>query len=354
MALAPFAFHHHLVAPGSRQRIPLTVGSFLTYEDLRLQVTVVHGKRPGPVLLLTAAIHGDEYNGTEIIRRILTHPKLSRLAGTLLAVPIVNRPGFITRSRYMPDRRDLNRLFPGSATGSLGARLARLLIDEVVSRADLVIDLHTGAINRPNLPHIRICPELPRDRELAELFGAPVLLVGQPHENSFRNTCRTLGKPYLLYEAGEALRLDPNAIRFGVQGVLSVMARLGMIAGSGSKRRSTSLLSTRSFWERAPAGGIFIPLVPLGRAVKKDTLLGFVADPHGGGENPVTASREGVIIGRTNEAVADEGDGLFHIASLANLAKAETHIARTTGALPTLKADEDDHPVPYDSLSDTV
>ncbi|BCX46507.1 succinylglutamate desuccinylase [Haloferula helveola] len=344
-----------MIPPGSRQRVSLEVGTFLTSEVLRLDVHVIHGKRPGPCLLLTAAIHGDESNGTEIIRRILRDPRIRRLRGTLLAIPIVNRPGFVTRSRYMPDRRDLNRLFPGTATGSLGGRLARVLVEEVVPRADAVIDLHTGAVNRPNFPQIRICPDAPDDLELARTFGPPVILIGQPRENTFRHTCQQLGKPILLYEAGEALRLDTPAIRFGVQGILAVMRSMEMLSGRGpAPKRHKPLVSRRSFWERAPAGGIFTPLVALGKAVEAGTQLGFVADPHGSGDTPVVASKAGVLIGRTNDAATDEGDGLFHVATLDNLGTAENRIAKSTEMLPSAEDNEDDHPVPYDSLTDTI
>lgn len=352
-----FTLHSHEIPAGGRSEVPLVVGSFLTHEELRLRLNVVHGRKPGPVLLLTAAIHGDEYNGTEIIRRILRHPRLKRLSGTLLAAPIVNRPGFVTRSRYMPDRRDLNRLFPGSASGSLGARLARVVAEDILPHADLVIDLHTGAVNRPNLPQLRICPKAPRDLELAKVFAPPVILIGQPRENSFRSTCLAQSKPVLLYEAGEALRLDAPSIRFGTEGVLAVLEHLGMLpvrATPRKRRRAAPVVSKRSFWERAPVGGVFTPLIPLGKAVEQGTQLGFVADPHGSRETPVVASRAGILIGRTNEAVADEGDGLFHLATLDNLDTAESRIARTADALPGIDGDEDDHPVPYDSLNDTI
>ena len=351
----PFVLNGQEVAPGTREQIPIPVGTFLTHEELRLRVTVVHGKKPGPTLLLTAGIHGDEYNGTEVIRRILRQPRLSRLSGTLIAVPIVNRPGFVTRSRYMPDRRDLNRLFPGSATGSLGGRLARVLTEEILPHADAVIDLHTGAINRPNFPQIRISADCPESRELARIFDPPVMLIGHAREGTFRHSCLELGKPSLLYEAGEALRLDAPSIRFGTEGILAVMQQLEMLPTSKrSRRRTPTLVSHRSYWERSPAGGIFTPLVALGKAVEKDSLLGFIADPHGSKETPVKATRAGVLIGRTNEAVADEGDGLFHIALLDDLESAEQSIANTADAMPSLDNREDDHPVPYDSLNDTI
>lgn len=350
----PFELGGASVAPGERREISLAVGSFLTHEELSLRTTVVHGRKPGPVLLLTACIHGDEYNGTEIVRRVLRLPAVKRLRGTLLAVPIVNRPGFVTRSRYMPDRRDLNRLFPGSANGPLGSRLARVLSEELVPRCDVAIDLHTGAINRPNLPQIRVTEGDEDALELAHVFSPPVILAAAQREGSYRSACRSHGKPVLLFESGEAMRLDKPSIRFGVQGILSVMRHLGMLPASRRERRpGKPVVSRRSYWERAPRGGIFTPLAPLGRAVTEGSVLGFIADPHGSSETEVTCSRSGLVIGRTTDATADEGDGLFHIAITSQLESAEDRIARTTEALPNLDADTDDHPVPYDSIRDT-
>ena len=352
----PFKIGDEEVAPGERREIALPVGSFLTHEELQLRTVVVHGRSPGPCLLLTACIHGDEYNGTEIIRRLLRSPALKRLRGTLIAVPVVNRPGFVTRSRYMPDRRDLNRLFPGSASGPLGARLARVLTDQLLPPADLVIDLHTGAVNRPNLPQLRVTAGDPDSLELARSFAPPVILSASLRPGSFRAACRDLGKRFLLFESGEALRLDAPSIRFGVQGVLSVMRQLAMLPSrrrpAGS--RQVQLVATRSYWERAPRGGMFTPLVSLGKAVDKGTVLGFIADPYGSMETEVTCSEAGVVIGRTNEATADEGDGLFHIALTGNLDSAEDRIAASAEALPSIAEDDDDHPVPYDSIQDTI
>ena len=352
----PLIIGSHAVEAGERSTISLPVGSFLTHEELVLKSIVVRGKTEGPTLLLTACIHGDEYNGTEVIRRILRTPALRNLKGTLIAVPIVNRPGFVTRSRYMPDRRDLNRLFPGSATGPLGSRLAKVLTEQLLPLADVVIDLHTGAVNRPNLPQIRITVDDDKALELAKSFAPPVILVAPKRESSFRGTCRDLDKPVLLFESGEALRLDTPSIRFGVQGVLSVMRQMGMLTAKSkaSQIKTAPIVSTKSYWERAPRGGIFTPLAPLGRVVNEGEAIGFIADPYGSAETEVICSRSGIVIGRTNDATADEGDGLFHIAMTDKLDSAEDCMARTSDALPSLNADTDDHPVPYDSIQDTV
>lgn len=350
----PFQLGEHTIAAGTNAVVELPVGTYITHEELRLRVHVRHSLRPGPVLLLTACVHGDEYNGAEIIRRVLCHPQLKKLRGTLIAVPIVNRPGFVRRSRYMPDRRDLNRLFPGSERGSLGGRLANVVIQQLLPQADAVIDLHTGAVNRPNLPQVRITKDDDTSLKLAEAFGPPAILLNGLRPNSFREICHAQGKPLLLYEAGEALRLDVSSIRFGVQGVLRVMRHLGLLAKRRASQTSRSIISKRSFWIRSPQGGLFTALLPLGRVVEKGTILGFIADPYSDSSTEVVAEFEGLIIGRSNEAVADEGDGLYHIAIIKQPEDAEDMISQTASSLDDTTSSEDDHPVPYDVLADEI
>ncbi len=337
------------VLPGETRQISLSVGTFSTHEELMVQATVIHGKKPGPVLLIMGCVHGDEFNGAEIIRRALRSKQIFKLKGTLIAVPIVNRPGFISRSRYMPDRRDLNRLFPGSAKGPLGGRLAKVITDSLIQKSDCVIDFHTGAVNRENLPQIRINPDDERALELAKAFGSPMILSSKIIEGSVRSACHSLGKTSLLFEGGEALRFDGASIRYGVQGIVAVMRSLGMLPQLKSKKISPqkkTVLSYQSYWERAPEGGLFIPLQVQGKAVREGDLLGLIGDPQGDQEVEIRAKLAGIIIGRTNEAVADEGDGLFHIAKSANLVAAESTIIKSTDAMAyELDEANDDHPV---------
>ncbi len=356
-ARPPFEFEGHSIPAGSRTLVNLPVGVFIDHSQVNLTVSVVHGKQPGPTILVTGCVHGDEINGTEIIRRLLKSPSLKRLKGTLLAVPILNAPAFMNRSRYLPDRRDLNRLFPGSATGSLGSRLARVVSDQLVPRCDFIVDLHTGAVNRPNLPQIRVTTEDEKALELARIFHAPVIVRAPLRDNSFRSTAFEQGKPVVLYESGEALRLDAVSIRHGLEGILSIMRHMEMLPPKKSsvrKKKITPLVCQKSYWERAPIGGLFTPLLALGKTVEKDEVIGFVADPYGGIETSVTASRQGVLIGRTNEGMADEGDGLFHIAIFSDLDQARDQMARSNLALPEMPEDEDDHPVPYDPFMDEI
>ena len=201
------------VQPGTRRIVDLPVADLYTHTSLNMPVQIINGRRAGPTLFVTAAIHGDEINGVEIIRRLLRLKTLASIRGTLLAVPIVNVHGFLDQSRYLPDRRDLNRSFPGSEKGSVAARLAHMLVTEVINQSDCGIDLHTGSLHRSNLPQIRANLGDPRTRELAQLFGVPVLLNSGMRDGSLRQYAAEKGVPMLLYEAGEALRFDELAIR---------------------------------------------------------------------------------------------------------------------------------------------
>lgn len=353
-----FTLQGETVAPGERRIVPLLVGLATTHEIVEMRTVVVRGKQPGPTLLLLACLHGDEVNGTEILRRVLKLPTLRRLRGTVIAVPIVNVPAFQNRSRYLPDRRDLNRLFPGSPTGSLGARIAHVVSSELLPRADAVLDLHTGAVNRPNYPQVRVTPDDPASIALAEAFDAPVTLLATLRDSSLRSLCMKQNTPIILFESGEALRLDSSSIRIGVRGIISVMRHLGMLPPARTEgklvRRQPSLRCHKSFWARAPIGGLFTPLQPLGRSVAEGDVLGFVSDPFGDKERPVLAPKAGILIGRTNEGLADEGDALFHIAPTIGSEQSSTRLQQTTQELPRIPADEDDHPVPYDPFADVI
>ncbi len=348
-----------LIAPGERCVIPLNVGLATTHEVVEMRTVVIRGKQSGPTLLLLACLHGDEINGTEILRRVLKSKSLKRLRGMLIAVPIVNVPAFQSRTRYLPDRRDLNRLFPGSPTGSLGARIAHVLARDLIPRADAVIDLHTGASNRPNYPQVRVTPDDAPSLELADAFDAPVTLLATLRDSSLRALCLRQGIPVILFESGEALRLDSPSIRIGVRGVISCMRHLGMLPrprgeASRTQRRAPSLRCHKSTWARAPIGGLFTPLQPLGRTVSEGDILGFVSDPFGELEEPVLAPKSGILIGRTNEGLADEGDALFHIAPLVNHQDSQARLLQPIQELPPIPADEDDHPVPYDPFADII
>ncbi|QJQ96088.1 MULTISPECIES: succinylglutamate desuccinylase/aspartoacylase family protein [Halomonadaceae] len=328
MPRSSFELANISVPPGTRRQIDVPVAKLYTHAPLHIPVEIVHGRQAGPVLLVCGAIHGDEINGPEIVRRLLRSKAIARLHGTLIAVPIVNVFGFVQHSRYLPDRRDLNRCFPGSEQGSLGSRVAALFREQIVDQATHIIDLHTGAIHRTNLPQIRA--QLKSHAEtaaMANAFGAPVILNAELREGSLRHYAQSRGVPVLTYEAGEALRFDEWAIAPGVRGVLRVMRRIGMLAGE--RRRSTprpAEVANGSSWARAPIDGILRPKVRLGASVTKGQVLGLVADPFGNVEGEVRANADGIVIGMSNLPLANEGEALFHVARFDAIEEAENAV----------------------------
>ena len=304
------------VRPGTRSSIALPVARLYTREEIAMPIQVVHGRRKGPCLFVSAAIHGDELNGVEIIRRLLKQPALNNIAGTLIAIPIVNVHGLVNRSRYLPDRRDLNRSFPGSEKSSLAGRLANLFLSEIVSHCTHGIDLHTGARYRSNLPQIRADLDDAQTLHLANAFGVPIMLNANVRDGSLRHAASELGVPVLLYEGGEALRFDEIAIRAGVRGILNVMRALKMIRGKMVTPRVPPLIAKNTSWVRAADSGIFRALVPLGKEVRKGDVLGVISSPYGEDEHEIRSHRSGVIIGRSHLPLVHEGEALFNLAIL--------------------------------------
>jgi len=344
MATAPFEIAGTTVRPGSRVTIDLPAGHLYTHTPLSIPVQVVHGRRPGPCLVVSAAVHGDEINGVEIIRRLLRLPALKRLSGTLVAVPIVNVLGFIDRSRYLPDRRDLNRSFPGSENGSIASRLAWLFRTRILSKATHAIDLHTAAIHRDNLPQVRADLDDPDSAALARAFGLPVILHSGLIEGSLRNAARGLGIPVITYEGGEALRFDEGAIRAGLEGVQRAMRSLAMLPASRSRKPVPEPLyiADSSTWVRASQDGILRAAVALGDRVRAGQPLGWISDPFGEREEAVNADGPGLVIGRTNLPLVHQGEALFHIARFDQVGRVYREIERFSQALDT----EDEWPEP--------
>lgn len=306
------------VPPGRRLAVDLALPRLYTHTAVAMPLYVVNGRRPGPRLFVCAALHGDEINGVEIIRRLLGSAVLRELRGVLIAVPVVNVYGFVSKSRYLPDRRDLNRSFPGSERGSLAARIARLLMEEVVEKSSHGLDLHTGALHRDNLPQIRACiDQHPTTERLARSFGAPVIINANVRDGSLRQAVTERGIPMLLYEAGEALRFDEVGIRAGVRGIVGVMREIGMLKPRARARPLHEPFIARSTrWVRAPQSGILRTVISLGASVGEGQRLGVVADPFGEREEDVLATDAGLVIGRATIPLVNEGDALFHIARI--------------------------------------
>ena len=245
------------IKPGSRQSIDIPLPSFYTHSSVNMPVHVAHGRRPGPVLLVSAAVHGDEINGVEIIRRLLSHKFIDRIKGTLIAIPVVNVYGFVSKSRYLPDRRDLNRSFPGSENGSMASRLAYVLMTQIIPHCTHIIDLHSGAVYRENLPQIRAkLTDEPVNEAMARAFGVPVILDSSLLDDSFRAAASQNGIPMIIYEAGEALRFNEVAIRAGVRGILNVMASLDMRLKKRKSVAPTTMIANTSRWVRASLASV--------------------------------------------------------------------------------------------------
>jgi len=302
-----------IIAPGQLRRFELPVSRLATKTLVSLPVTVVNGVEPGPKLWLSAAIHGDEINGVEIIAQVLGRINPQKLKGTIIAVSIVNVFGFIEQSRYLPDRRDLNRSFPGSESGSLASQLANLFMREIVDRSTHGIDLHTAAVHRVNLPQIRANLLDETTYRCAKAFGAPLMIHAKTISGSLRHAATKKGIPVLLYEAGEALRFDPLAIEVGIKGIMRVMNCLEMYQDD-SITPAKSLKSSSSKWMRATCGGIFHLEVSLGEKVAKKQELGFITNAFGENRVSVKASVSGIVIGYTQNPLVNQGDGIIHLA----------------------------------------
>jgi len=304
------------IAPGDRQRLEIPIASLPTQTMLSLPVAVLHGLQPGPCLWISAAIHGDELNGVEIVRRVLHQIDPKRLSGTLIAVPIVNVFGFIEQSRYLPDRRDLNRSFPGSAHGSLAARLAHLFMTEIVSQCTHGIDLHTASDRRTNWPQIRANLDDPETHRCALAFGAPVTIHATVRDGSLRQAASKQNIPVLLYEAGEALRFDQQAILCGVQGILRLMAALEMYETPELPPPRPTIELSQSKWVRAACSGILHLTVRLGDRVERRQVLGYITDAFGEWHAKVRASTDGLAIGCTRNPLVNQGDAIVHLGVL--------------------------------------
>jgi uncharacterized protein len=314
---APFPLGGEEITPGQRVTVRLSAPRQLAHDTISLPVHVVHGSQDGPRLFVCAGVHGDEINGVEVIRRLLERRALRDLRGTLLAVPVVNVHGFMSRSRYLPDRRDLNRSFPGLEGGSLAARLAKLFATEVVERCTHGIDLHTGSQHRTNLPQVRGDLDDPEVLRLALAFRAPVILHGRAPAGTLFDVTRPKGIPLLVFEGGEALRFDEPAIRAAVRGVLNVMRALDMLPPSRSSKSpptyEPAVARSRKL-VRAPESGMLLCSVLLGESVRRGQHLARVVDPFSSAACEVTAPADGVVIGRLLLPLVNEGDAIVHLA----------------------------------------
>lgn len=312
------------VRPGQRITIDLPMARLYTHTEMAMPVQVIHGKKEGPRLFISAAIHGDEINGTEIIRRLLRLKVIQKLRGTLITIPVVNVFGFINRSRYLPDRRDLNRSFPGTEKGSLTSRLARLFMDEIATKCTHGIDLHTGSNHRFNLPQVRADLDTPETEAMAMAFGAPVIIDARLRDGSLRAAVHENGIPIIIYEGGEALRFNEMVIRTGIRGIISTMRHIGLLPQSSpAKKTYEPIIAHSTSWTRAPRSGILQKSIPVGSRVVKNDQMGVIVDPYGESEERIISASDGVVVGRLNLPLVHRGDAIFNVASVHDLSDSE-------------------------------
>ncbi len=308
-----------LVIAGQRVRrgetldINLPLTETYTAESLTTPVRVVRSNRPGPRLLLTGVVHGDELNGMGIIRQIMFEEQLKPKCGTLICVPVVNMPAFESQSRYVPDRRDLNRSFPGSANGSMASRIAEVVFRELIHNADYCIDLHTAAIQRTNYPNVRADMRNPEVRRLAKSFGCELIVTGRGPEGSLRRCACDHGVPTIILEAGEIWKIEPDVVEIGVSGVRSVMIELGMLNGEADRPIYQTRVD-KTIWVRAQLGGLLWFHVAPGEVIEAGQPIATNASVFGDGRAVLISPIDGVVLGMTTLPAVRPGEPICHIA----------------------------------------
>lgn len=315
------------IHPGETLSLALPLPEIFSCAPMYMPIKVVHGKEAGPTMLIVAAMHGNELNGTEIINRLLKSKSLKKLKGTLICIPIFNVPGYINKSRTLPSGVNLNESFPGSETGSLASRITHLVTTEVFPHADICIDLQTGWANFTNLPQIFIDENNEQEKSLARAFGAPVISHCEAEPGSLRELAQTKNIPHLVYEAGEAMRFDEKSIRIGLKGMQQVMQKLGMLKESSKlAKENKSFLMQDARWVRSPCSGVSHHFCKLGEQVTKGTKISSINDPFSpSADHVVKAPFDGILVSVNNLPLVHEGSPLYKIASFTRQEAAASH-----------------------------
>lgn len=321
------------VEPGTRTRLYWNASQTYAGGDMRTPVDVVHGDRAGPVLCLTAAVHGDELNGVEVVRRVMKELSTSPLAGTVIGVPVVNLFGFSRNSRYLPDRRDLNRFFPGSPTGSIASRIAHSFFDQVARHCDALVDMHTGSFDRINLPQVRADLRIPHVLEFTRGFGATPVLHSAGSRGMLRVAATQAGIPAVTFEVGGPGELEPREIEAGVQALFTLVHKLGMVRDSPAWLEPQAIFY-ESRWVRANRGGMLISDVTLGERVQRGQRIGLIVDPLENSETDIVASVSGRVIGMALNQVVLPGYAIFHLGEETSETGAVTQAATGQAVLP--------------------
>lgn len=310
-----FAIAGRAIPPGSSTEIDLKFSESYLGQPISVPVSVTRAKEPGPVVLITSAIHGDELNGIGIVRELLYKHAHEIVRGTLICVPVVNVLGVENHARYMPDRRDLNRSFPGAESGSITGRLAHVVFSELVKSADYCIDFHTAAVRRTNYPNVRANTKDPAIRELAEAFGCEIIVQGQGPEGSFRRVASEAGVPTIILEAGEVWKIEPSVLEVGVQGCLNVLRHFGMLEGE-QVRPLYQTISVKTTWVRADRGGLLDFNVLPGALVESGEVLAQAQNVFGREYDTIASPANGIVLGMTTLPIVKPGEPIYHIAML--------------------------------------
>ena len=305
------------VGLGQSAKVSFNVAKLHTQNSIDVPVIIERSKKAGPTVLITAGIHGDEVNGVEIVRQIISKGINKPKKGTIICIPVINVFGFIHMDREFPDGRDLNRFFPGSKTGSLASRVAHKLMTEIVPHADLILDFHTGGADRFNAAQIRIVKNEVVLDELAEIFGAPFIYYSKNLNKSFRNTCFKMGIPILLFEGGKSFQINKTITNTGVNGTKRILNHLGMLTSKFkvSKPKKDCIRILDSKWIRASHSGMFKSRVNVNTFVKKGAVIGHITDPYGSFNQFVKAPNDGYIFNVNESPIIYQGDAIFHIST---------------------------------------
>jgi predicted deacylase len=304
----------HNIGLGETLQTAMNIARLPSRTKIDIPIYINRGREDGPVLLMVGGLHGDEINGIEIIRRMISRNILLPQKGTVMAIPILNIYGFLTLNRETPDGKDLNRSFPGSKIGSLASRIAFQVTKDILPIIDIGLDFHTGGASRTNIPQIRCDFDFPKNLEFAKAFAPQVIVNSELVDKSLRKAAQKMGKPILVYEGGESLRLDEHAIEEGIKGTQRLMAHLGMIEpDQDTQSKPSSIVLTHNSWIRAKAAGLFRSLVKNGQRVKKGQVMGAINDPFGEVEAIHKAPHNCVVFGVNMMPVVHEGEAIFHI-----------------------------------------
>lgn len=308
----------HAISKGKGVQLNLDIAKLHTRTKIQVPIIVQRARKEGPNLLITGGIHGNEINGIEIVRQLISKKYNKPQSGMVICIPVVNVFGFLNQKRQFPDGRDLNRVFPGSSRGSLASRFAYHIIKEIVPLVDYCIDYHTGGDNRFNAPQIRIDKDDSESLALAKVFQPPFIIRTGQREKSFRETLHKLQKKVLLFEGGKSLHIDKEVTQTGVAGALRVMQHLGIrdftqeLALMGNETTLPKTLHSTK-WMRAKYAGMFHPLVDVGNPVKKGAVLGSISDPFGYFERKIKSLYSGYVICINQSPIVNQGDAIFHI-----------------------------------------